>query len=52
VLVAGEVTLGDAGRIDLVAKTEDGRYIGFEVKSDVDLGDPEDLVSLSRQSIK
>jgi hypothetical protein len=30
--IANEVRLGDAGQIDLVAKTESGDYVGFEVK--------------------
>lgn len=30
--IANEVSLGEAGHIDLVAKTESGDYVGFEVK--------------------
>lgn len=32
--IANEVRLGDAGQIDLVAKTESEDYVGFEVKVD------------------
>ena len=47
--VSSEVTLGDAGRIDLVAKTIDNRYIGFEIKAYINFNDPEKLVSLYKQ---
>jgi len=33
--VGSEITLGDSGRIDLLARTDDGEQVGFEVKADV-----------------
>jgi len=36
--VSGEVKLPSGFKIDLVARTEDGRYIGYEVKGSIDKG--------------
>jgi hypothetical protein len=33
--IGSEITLGNSGRIDLVARTVDGEQVGFEVKADV-----------------
>jgi hypothetical protein len=49
--VDGEVTLGGSGRIDLVAKTPSGKYLGFEVKNQSGFA-PSDDTKLFKQLIK
>lgn len=34
--IGSEITLGEGGRIDILAKTTDGLQVGFEVKADVE----------------
>lgn len=50
--VDGEVSLGSAGRIDLVARTPDKRYLGFEVKDQAHFGVYGDDTDLFRQLLR
>lgn len=47
--ISTETSLGSAGRIDLLAETQSGEYIGFEIKKDINFDDPRVVLSMYKQ---